>query len=450
MGADPDTTDLIVYHGGPIIYAQKVASVYWAARTIYQGGPTPGTNGPGSADGSLIGYFLNHIGGSPYYAINSTYYDATHTFIQNSVTYSWYWADTIEAPVPGDYPNLARIQTQLEIGFTSGALPYDSNTLYLVFSDSGVNLGGGFYFGGRYCAEHTHFHLNGYGDVKYAVMPHDYDLAGCIPESGSPNNDPAADAEMTHLVHEIEEANTDPEIPGPQGAWYDVKYNEVGDKCHALFDTAYTVNGAKANVQLGDRNFYIQRNWENGQPQQCALFSLSINGPTYATAAGNYTWTANPSGSPTAYDYQWQSQDQGSSTWNTLGTGQSQVLYVYGPGQSFTLKVAASFPPGQTQTATVSVNYVPPFTVSLSGPSVVGQWTTCSWTATAENGTGPYTFDWSAPYGTQEHTTNGSDDFSYTSDTENFGVSVTVTDVNGNQAFNSIGVAATGYPGQCG
>src|SRR5439155_815299 len=79
------------YHGGPIIYAQKVAAIYWSTRTIYPGGPAPGTQGPGSGDGSLVGFFMSHLGGSPYYNINTTYDDGAGTHIQNSVTYTQYW-----------------------------------------------------------------------------------------------------------------------------------------------------------------------------------------------------------------------------------------------------------------------------------------------------------------------------------------------------------------------
>src|SRR6266576_452727 len=68
----------ISYHGGPIISNIKVVVIYWSNRPIYAGGPTPGTTGPGSSDGSLVGFFLNHLGGSPYYAINTTYYDGNN------------------------------------------------------------------------------------------------------------------------------------------------------------------------------------------------------------------------------------------------------------------------------------------------------------------------------------------------------------------------------------
>src|SRR5207245_767804 len=64
LGAAPSSGNGIDYHGGPIIYTQKVAAIYWSSGTIYRGGPAPGTSGPGSADGSVVGFFMSHLGGS--------------------------------------------------------------------------------------------------------------------------------------------------------------------------------------------------------------------------------------------------------------------------------------------------------------------------------------------------------------------------------------------------
>ena len=46
----------------------------------------------------------------------------------------------------------------LQAGFTSGALTYDPNTLYAIFTPGKVNLGGG--FGTQYCAYHTSGNVN--------------------------------------------------------------------------------------------------------------------------------------------------------------------------------------------------------------------------------------------------------------------------------------------------
>jgi len=265
LGGAAATDNGIYYHGGPIIYAQKVAAIYWSNGTIYPGGPAAGTAGAGSADGSVVGFFLSHLGGSPYYNINTTYYDGAGTHIQNSVTYTQYWASTTNVPLPLVPVLDAQIQAQVVAGFTSGHLTYDPSALYLVFSDALVNLGGE--FGTVYCAYHGDFTWNG-NDVKYAAMPHDIDFPDCTALNGSPNNDPAADAEVNTLAHETEETNTDEDL----NAWYDNSGNENGDKCAWNFGATYrTANGATANMNLGGKDFLVQQNWINANGGGCRL-----------------------------------------------------------------------------------------------------------------------------------------------------------------------------------
>ena len=71
-------------------------------------------------------------------------------------------------------------------------------------------------------------------------------------------------------------------------------------------------------VNLSRKNIYIQRMWKNVDIQQCALFSLTMSGPTSIMTSGTYTWTANPGVGPSGYTYRWWYQNQGSSTWNAL------------------------------------------------------------------------------------------------------------------------------------
>src|SRR5437660_1010097 len=256
----------IFYHGGPVVYLTNVVAIYWSAGTIYNGGPAPGATGPGSSDGSLVGFFLRNLGGSPYFNINTTYFDGTGTHVQNVVNYTHFWAANTNVPASGSSVADAAVQAEIVSGFTSGKLTFDGNTLYAVFSDAGVNLGGG--FGTQYCAYHGHFTWNG-NDVKYAVMPHDYDFpSACAALNGSPNNDPFADAEVNTLAHETEETTTDEDL----NAWYDRRGEENADKCAWTFGSTYTSgNGATANMNLGGKDFLVQRNWVNAGSGGCAL-----------------------------------------------------------------------------------------------------------------------------------------------------------------------------------
>jgi hypothetical protein len=69
------------------------------------------------------------------------------------------------------------------------------------------------------------------------------------------------------VAHELEETTTDPDL----NAWYDTRGYENADKCAWTFGTAYTANGAKANMKLGGRDYLIQRNWVNASGGYCAV-----------------------------------------------------------------------------------------------------------------------------------------------------------------------------------
>jgi len=261
----------IVYHGGPVLQAgTKVVAVYWAAGAIYNGGPTPGTTGAGSADASNVGYFLNNLGGSPYFNINSTYTDGAGAKIVNAVSYTRYWANNASVPANGASVTDAQMVAMLQSGITSGAIAYDAGTVYAIFTAGTVNLGGG--FGTSYCAYHTHGTVTVGGVAKtllYAAMPYDYAYpAGCTASKSSPNGDPAADAEVNTLAHEIEETTTD--MMG--SAWYDRRGYENADKCAWNWGTTYTTaNGGVANMKLGTKDFLVQMNWVNAGSGGCLI-----------------------------------------------------------------------------------------------------------------------------------------------------------------------------------
>jgi hypothetical protein len=261
----------IFYHGGPVLLTgTKVVAVYWASSPIYNGGPAAGT-GNGSADGSLVGFFLNHLGGSPYFNINSSYTDGTSAHIANSVTYTRYWANDVNVPVDGQNVSDANMVAMLQSGFTSGALTYDPNTLYAIFTAGTVNLGGG--FGTQYCAYHTHATVNvpalGSRTILYAAMPYDAAYPGaCSNGTASPNGDLGADAEVNTLAHETEETTTD--MLGT--AWFDRRGYENADKCAWTWGSTYTTsNGGTANMNLGGKDFLVQRNWVNSGSGGCTM-----------------------------------------------------------------------------------------------------------------------------------------------------------------------------------
>jgi len=261
----------IFYHGGPVLQGgTNVVAIYWASAPIYNGGPAAGTIGAGSQDGSNVGYFLSNLGGSPYFNINSTYTDGAGAKILNSVNYTGYWANNAAVPANGVTVTDAQMVAMLQSGLDAGKITYNASTVYSIFTAGTVNLGGG--FGSQYCAYHTHGTVTVGGTAKnilYAAMPYDYAYpSGCTANVASPNGDPAADAEVNTLAHEIEETTTD--MMG--NAWYDRRGYENADKCAWKWGTTYTTgNGGVANMKLGTKDFLVQQNWVNVGSGGCVL-----------------------------------------------------------------------------------------------------------------------------------------------------------------------------------
>jgi hypothetical protein len=275
-GGGGSSNNGIFYHNGPVLQSgTNVVAIYWSSSTIYTGGPKPPSFGSKCVDNSLVGTFLSNLGPSPYFNINSTYTDAGGNHIANAVNYAGCWANDQSAPSGSDVVSDGQMQSMILGGFTSGAITYDPNTLYAIFTAGAVNLGGG--FGSSYCAYHFWFtaSINGTNQVvKYAAMPYDYAFqAACSMFAGvgavnPPNGDPGADAEVNTLGHETEETTTDPEGT----AWFDHRGFENADKCAWTFGKTFgTKGGGTANMTLGGTNFLVQQNWVNANGGGCAL-----------------------------------------------------------------------------------------------------------------------------------------------------------------------------------
>ncbi len=267
--ARPGSGTGISFHGGTTLSSINIQAIYWAAAPIYKNGPAAGTNGAASNDGSLVGYFLSNVGGSPYYNINTTYTNASGAKLLNSVNYVSYWANNTNVPSNGQNVGTTAIMAMLQSGFDGNKLTYDANTLYTVFTAGTVNLGGG--AGTQYCAYHTNGNVIIGGVSKriyYAVMPYNAGWpSGCMAGLASPNADAPADAEVNTLVHEIEETQTD----AMGNAWYDNRGYENADKCAWTFGTTFNNGVGVYNTTIGTKNFLVQQNWINSGSGGCRI-----------------------------------------------------------------------------------------------------------------------------------------------------------------------------------
>jgi hypothetical protein len=241
----------IFYHGGPVMTGANRVYYIWYG------------NWAGNTATTILSDFAGSIGGSPYYNINTTYYDGAGTRVSNSVSLA---GSTNDAYSQGTALSDAAIQTVVSSAISSGRLPKDTSAVYFVLTSADVNATSGFCT--QYCGWHTHATISG-SDIKYSFVGNpDRCPSACAAQTTGPNGNAGADGMASIIAHELEEAVTDPDL----NAWYDRRGYENADKCAWKFGTTYTVaNGAKANVKLGARDYLIQQNWVNAGGGYCSM-----------------------------------------------------------------------------------------------------------------------------------------------------------------------------------
>ncbi|HXS96146.1 MAG TPA: hypothetical protein VN736_16190 [Candidatus Limnocylindrales bacterium] len=248
------TQNGIYYHGGPVML--NGVNMYY----IWYG------NWSGNTATTILSDLAKSIGGSPWFNINTTYFNSSNQKVANVVTYtSDSYNSTTVGYTYGTSLTDAQIQQVVSNAITGGKLPTDSHGVYFVLTSADVTASSGFC--SQYCGWHTYGTIAG-TTIKYAFVGNpDRCPSACEEQTVSPNGNAGADGMASIIAHELSEATTDPQL----NAWYDRRGYENADKCAWTFGTTYTANGAKANVMLGSRNYLIQRNWVNASGGYCAL-----------------------------------------------------------------------------------------------------------------------------------------------------------------------------------
>lgn len=240
----------ISYHGGPVIL--NTTGIYY----IWYG------NWSGNTAVTILTDLANSIGGSPYFNINTTYYNGSNVHVANSAAYR---GSTTDNYSHGTTLSDSAVQAVVSGAITGGALPKDTNAVYFVLTSQDVTESSGFC--SQYCGWHTHGTISG-SDIKYAFIGNAARcITSCAAQSTGPNGNAGADGMASIIAHELEEAVTDPDL----NAWYDNRGAENADKCAWTFGTTHTAsNGSLYNMTLGSRNYLIQRNWVNASGGFCA------------------------------------------------------------------------------------------------------------------------------------------------------------------------------------
>ncbi len=275
----------ISYHNGPVM--RNGVNIYYIWYGDWSKDPT--------ANAILTNYAQN-VGGSPYFNINTTYGDTSGN-VPNTPSTVKYASAVNDSGSLGTSLSDSSIWTLVTNALKT--LPADPNGVYFVLTAPYVAETSGFL--SQYCGWHS---ANYFGSttIKYAFVGNAAaSLGSCSVQSTSPNGDAAADAMVSVIAHELEEAATDPEL----SAWYDSSGAENADKCAWTFGATYPANGAQANMKIGSMNYLIQQNWVNAGGGYCGLsyvgtpdFSLSVSPAsqtvTPGQTSGGYTVTASP------------------------------------------------------------------------------------------------------------------------------------------------------------
>jgi hypothetical protein len=241
---------LILYHGGPVMMTGKDLYV------IYYGSFS-------STQRTILDNFLQNLGGSTAFNVNSEYSDSTGQTVSNILNYS---------PTRDSFQDSYSLGTSLSSGFdvkiirtaiANGHLPSDANGIYILTISPDVKLPKSVW-----CAYHWHSTSIVAGvDLKYAVAPDPpqslySSCSGNVANFGdttSPNGDIGMDAVTDDLMHELSETATDPD----GNAWFTKNGEENADLCNFIYGNTFLApNQSHANHVFGNRNYLAQAVWD--------------------------------------------------------------------------------------------------------------------------------------------------------------------------------------------
>ena len=250
----------ILYHGGPIM--PGAVNIYY----IWYGA----WNTPGDTTQPLLTNLGQHIGGTPYFAINKTYFDSTGATVSGTVNFA---GATHDPGSQGSALTDAGVKQVVATALANHALPTDANGVYFVLTSKEVKETSGFCT--QYCGWHTRGTIN-QRSIKYSFVgnPAQQCPSACSAQAKSPNNNLGADAMASVIAHELAESVSDPNL----NAWFDQSGSENADKCAWTFGaTTLMPGGARYNITWTDKatlaqtHWLLQQNWLNANGGRCTL-----------------------------------------------------------------------------------------------------------------------------------------------------------------------------------
>ena len=222
----PRSSPNLLFHGGQILTASVVQSVFW------------GSSWTTSAGDKITGLdsFYSTVGGTHYMNTN-TEYTGTNGAVSNSVSFGGHLLDPSAAP--SGAPSTSAVLAEVARMITNPVL----NGYYPVYIDQPRGNAG-------YCAWHS------YGAVRGVAVQFGFFFKldgdpGCDPVDTITGHSQGLAALANVSGHELSETVTDPR----NGGWYDRSGAENSDKCAWTFSGLVTLKGSGT--------WKIQGNWSN-------------------------------------------------------------------------------------------------------------------------------------------------------------------------------------------
>jgi hypothetical protein len=272
----------IEYHGGPVMSNSLGVNIYLIWYGNWSSDPLAQT---------IVTDFLSNLGGSPYFNINTTYFDygaGGVDPVRNRVNYMGSITDNYSygaALTDNDVGNV------VQNAVVSGKFPLDQNGVYFVLTSADVDETSGLCT--TYCAWHGYQPLTiqapfgrssrspssvnlvvGYAGATGARCP-----SGCSAQFPlTPNGDTTGDTMVDAVAHELSESVTDPfetgwiDYPIPGRSTNPNSGVENGDLCVFTYSPYFPApNGSFYNVKLGHRLYLSQRIWVNALGGYCSM-----------------------------------------------------------------------------------------------------------------------------------------------------------------------------------
>jgi hypothetical protein len=255
----PQIPGQIFYAGGPIM--SGATNVYVV---FYGDWPAASVN--------IINGYLQNLGGTLYYKVNTNYWDNSGAHVQNIVNYNPATNSINDNYSLGRSLTDADVQTIVSNAIAGALLPNDeANGVYFVLTAADVteSLPGAGSFCAGYCGYHSPSNSIVTGEaIKYSFIGNPMQCpSGCdgnvkvFHDTTTPNGDLGGDGTVNVLFHELSESVSDPLVTLDLGlrAWGAQLTGESGDLCAWVFGKGKTAaNGSHYNETINNTHYLIQ------------------------------------------------------------------------------------------------------------------------------------------------------------------------------------------------